>query len=134
MLFRSRYYTSQAVIRNGPTGKTSASHIPAHGIEELVVKRLQALMKDPREFADVAAVTDSPIDAQRAILRAAKERSKSWSNLPPSEMREFLYGVISRITVTEDAIEIGISRRGLRATLLGEQSSSSRSEIGRAHV
>ena len=124
---RYRYYTSQAVIRNGPTGKTSASHIPAHGIEELVVKRLQALMKDPREFADVAAVTDSPIDAQRAILRAAKERSKSWSILPPSEMREFLYGVISRITVTEDAIEIGISRRGLRATLLGEQSSSSRS-------
>ena len=119
---RYRYYTSQAVIRNGPQGSTSVARIPAHDIEELVAKRLQTLLKNPRELIGVAAAADLPASKQAALLRAAKAKTSSWSKLPPSSLREFLCSTVRQIVIHEKFIDIEVARQRFRATLLDEKS------------
>ncbi len=122
---RYRYYASQAVIQNGPAAKGGIARFPAHDIEELVTKRLQILLKTPREVIDVAAVSDLPASQQATILRAAKERAAAWSVLPSSAQRELLRRIVSRIVIHERAVDIEVSQQRFRAALPEEKGQAS---------
>jgi len=121
---RYRYYTSQAVIQNGPAATGVIARLPAHDIEELVAKRLLTLLKTSREVIEIAAVSDLPASQQANILRAAKEKASSWSTLPTSTTREFLRRAISRIVIHEKFFDIEIPQRSFRAVLLDEKGQS----------
>ena len=131
---RYRYYASQAVIRGGAAAKNGVSRIPAHAVEELVAKRIKALIGSAQEIREIAIASGGATEEERALLRAAKEVSKAWVKQPSSSLREFLCGAVCRITITEDSAEIAVSRQGLRSTLLGKPSNPASAKPGTPHA
>jgi site-specific DNA recombinase len=130
---RYRYYVSQSIIQRRPGPHGTPSRIPAHEIEDLVTRRLRAFIASPKALTDALALaTDSTVTTQ-ALLDAAKRRASIWTELSPSEMREFLRAIITSVVIGQHCVEIVVTNSGLRAALLGEEleaRSSSPTRVG----
>jgi DNA invertase Pin-like site-specific DNA recombinase len=117
---RYRYYASQAVIRNGPSEGRSVTRFPAHDVEQLVVKRIQAFLGSSKEFLDLVAETADSKAPPAVLLQAARETAKRWLKFSHTELREFLRMAVSKIIVTSDRVTIAITKQGLGAALLND--------------
>lgn len=73
---RYRYYTSQAVIQNGPIKDRPGVRVPAHDVEKLVMSRLQQLLTSGTEFLEALNCTRDA-RAQQSALNAAAARAKA---------------------------------------------------------
>lgn len=115
---RYRYYVSQAVLqhRDGETG--TIIRIPAREIEDLVGGALRALLKDPAKVIDELSTPTTSARDQRRLLTACERWVKQWPGLSSSDHRAAVQAVVQRVEIRQDEIELTLSRRGLRRTLL----------------
>ena len=114
---RYRYYVSQAVIRSPGSSHPGAVRLPAHDIESQVVSRIRSFLRSDRELLDsLSATAAKPDQAQQLV--AARNISRRWNDLSPQEVRELVGGVVKRVVIREDKVDVLVSREELTAFLM----------------
>jgi site-specific DNA recombinase len=114
---RYRYYVSQAVLQKQTGQQGRVCRIPALEIEQHVTRRLEMWLATGRELLDQLALPSDDTAARTAWLAGAK----AWKNLgtrEPAQVRAFLLATVRRVTVEETAVQLALSRSGLRTVLL----------------
>jgi site-specific DNA recombinase len=114
---RYRYYVSQAVLQNQTVQQGRVCRIPALEIEQHVTRSLETWLATGRELLDQLALPADDTTTRTAWLAGAKV----WKNLgtrEPAQVRAFLLATVRRVTVEETAVQLALSRSGLRSVLL----------------
>jgi DNA invertase Pin-like site-specific DNA recombinase len=114
---RYRYYVSQAVLQNQMEQQGRVCRIPALEIEQHVTRQLKTWLATGRELLDQLALPSDDTAARTAWLAGAK----AWGNLgtrEPAQVRAFLLATVRRVTVEETAVQMTLSRSGLRTVLV----------------
>jgi site-specific DNA recombinase len=121
---RYRYYVCQRVVE-GRGGAGKPARLPAHDVERQVCLKLQSFLQPARDVMDELILPeDPPVRTQQFMAGAAKQ----FDQVPcssPSAMQDFVRKVVRRVVVHPDRIEVEVGKRNLRATLTGDQHSSS---------
>ncbi len=115
---RYRYYVSQAVIQYQPGRERQHERIPAQEIESLVSGRIRTFLSSSREVLDLIQSSENSIKTSAPLISSAKKLSERWESLSGSEKRAFFQHSLSRITVSENAVIIGVQRLGLHFALV----------------
>lgn len=113
---RYRYYVSQAVLQKQTAQQGRVCRIPALEIEQHVTRRLETWLAVGQELLDQLALPSDDTVARTAWLAGAK----AWKNLgtrEPAKIRAFLLATVRRVTVDETAVQLALSRSGLRSVL-----------------
>ena len=100
---RYRYYVSSRLVR----GQSSEAgwRLPAGDLEALVQDRVIRFLSDNGAVHE--AVSDGlNLDARRRMVRAALELGSRWRMLALDKRRAILLALVSRITVTDEGIEL----------------------------
>jgi site-specific DNA recombinase len=114
---RYRYYVSQAVLQKQTEQQGRVCRIPALEIEQHVTRSLETWLAMGRELLDQLALPSDDTVARTAWLAGAK----AWKNLgtrEPAQVRAFLLATVRRVTVEETAVQMTLSRSGLRTVLV----------------
>jgi len=85
--------------------------LPAEAIEQLVTGRVRHWVLDPGSMYQATRLFD-PSTQRRLIARAA-EIGKSWPLLPAARQRALLAGLVERIDIGTNQIDIHVRARGL---------------------
>lgn len=110
-----RYYTSQAIIQGRHHEAGSLPNIPAGEIEKLVSDEVSTLLHDSERLQSL--LINEPLDEQNRILDFGKtlRRNESEGN------RLFLQSVISKVTISKEAIKIIVCADHLIAAVRARQ-------------
>jgi DNA invertase Pin-like site-specific DNA recombinase len=117
---RYRYYVSQAKIHNRATAVAVPTRIPAQDIEDVVCRRIQALLNSPEQLLQATGPQSDDAATSKSLISAGKQLAKAWLAKSPSEYREWLSNVIDRIIIHATSLEVVIIRPALRKSLLGD--------------
>src|SRR5262249_18276763 len=101
--------------------------LPAAEIEQLVTSRVRQWLLDPRSIHQATRLSDP--SAQRRFLARARDLGNNWPELPATRQRALLTGLVERIDIPADRIEIRLAPTYLGA-LLGVAAASSPSATG----
>jgi site-specific DNA recombinase len=114
---RYRYYVSGSLITKDRTEVSAGLRIPAAEIEHLVSSRVHRWLLDPGSIykSTSARLADASIQ-QRLVARTA-EIGKHWPELPVARKRAVLTGLIERVEVSVDQIDIRLRSSRLSALL-----------------
>ncbi len=114
---RYRYYVSQAVLQKQTAQQGKVCRIPALEIEQHVTQRLEMWLATGRELLDQLVLPADDTATRTTMLAGAK----AWKNLgtrEPAQIRDFLLATVRRVTVEETAVQLDLSRSGLRTVLV----------------
>jgi site-specific DNA recombinase len=114
---RYRYYVSRLLITKDRSDGSAGLRLPAEAIEQLVSGRVRQWLLDPGSIYPVTQRTD-PSAPRRLIARAA-EIGKSWPQLPATRQRALLAGLVERIDIGANQIDIHVRTRRLGALFDG---------------
>ena len=114
---RYRYYVSGSLITKDRTENSGGLRIPAAEIEQLVSSRVHRWLLDPGSIykSTSARLPDASIQ-QRLVARTA-DIGKHWPELPVARKRAVLTGLIERVEVSVDQIDIHLRPLRLSALL-----------------
>ena len=112
---RYRYYASRPLITKDQTDGCAGMRLPAAEIEQLVTGRVRHWLLDPGSIYPVTQGTDP--SAQRRLIARAAEIGKNWPQLPATRQRALLAGLVERIDIGANQIDIRVRARGLGALL-----------------
>jgi site-specific DNA recombinase len=104
---RYRYY----VTRPDMLGGSPAWRVSAHDLEQLVCERLSDLLTDQQSLCDLAG--DVPAAAIQQLLAKADLAAASLRSGSASERVPALSAIVGRVALTEEGIDLEISRTGL---------------------
>jgi site-specific DNA recombinase len=110
---RYRYYASRRLITKDRSDGSAGMRLPAEAIEQLVNGRLRQWLLDPGSIYPVMHGTDP--SAQRRLITRATELGRSWPHLPAPRQRALLAGLVERIDIGANQIDIHLRARGLGA-------------------
>jgi DNA invertase Pin-like site-specific DNA recombinase len=103
---RYRYYVSRPLVTHGRSVAPAGQRIPAGEVERLVADRVRAFLASEGEIhGAIEAYTPDCADQLRLIERAAGV-AKAWGKLSVAERRSILRGLIARIDVSADRIDL----------------------------
>ena len=106
---RYRYYVSHSLIKRGrPKASDAARRVPAGDIERLVEERLIAFLKDEGKLHGALAERISQAHEIETLIAGASSLAKRWPRMPSVEKRQRLQGLIARITLNPEGLEIRI--------------------------
>jgi DNA invertase Pin-like site-specific DNA recombinase len=114
---RYRYYVSRPLITQDRSEGSAGLRLPAEAIEQLVTGRVRRWLLDPGSIYPVTQRTDP--SAQRRLIARAAELGKSWPQLPATRQRALLAGLVERIDIGANQIDIQVRARGLGALFDG---------------
>jgi hypothetical protein len=129
---RYRYYLNQAALLGAahrPKGAKPSVRakpavrlrLPARDIEEVVCRRLCALLESEDELLAAVPLPGDSAAMRETLVEAARERGATWPLTQAAEIRAFLMEVVATVTVHEAAVEIKVSKGALRTALLGTE-------------
>ena len=106
---RYRYYVTHSLIKRGrPKASDAARRVPAGDIERLVGERLIAFLKDGGELHGTLAERISQAHEIETLIAEASSLAERWPRMPSVEKRQRLQGLIARITLKPEGLEIRI--------------------------
>src|SRR5262249_45240942 len=114
---RYRYYVSRPPITKDRSDGSAGMRLPAAEIEQLVTGRVRQWLLDPGSIYRVTPPTDP--SARRRLIARAAEIGKSWPQLPATRQRALLAGLVERIDIGTNQIDIHLRARGLGALFDG---------------
>jgi site-specific DNA recombinase len=114
---RYRYYVSRPLITKDRSDGSAGLRLPAEAIEQLVSGRVRQWLLDPRSIYNAARLVDTV--AQRRLIARAAELGRTWPQLPTPHQRALLAGLVERIDIGADQIDIHLRARGLGALFDG---------------
>jgi hypothetical protein len=105
---RYRYYVSHTLISDVRTAYPNGRRVPANDLERLVINRVRRFLTD--EAALFAALRKAIPDVaeRRATLDRAATLSQDWPKLPTSEARRILIGLLTRVSLYADRIDLHV--------------------------
>jgi len=112
---RYRYYASRPLITKDQTDGSAGMRLPAEAIEQLVTSRVRQWLLDPGCIHRATQLSDP--SAQRRLVARARELGNSWPELPATRQRALLTGLVERIDIRADRIEIRLAPTYLGALL-----------------
>jgi site-specific DNA recombinase len=118
---RYRYYVSRKVIPGQPRASTQPSRIPARELEQLVLTELASLFGSADRVSAILGRAGEDLETTRALVDATQAFAKALAGDSTSGLRELLAGIVARITIRQDSIEVNISKEGARAWLLNQE-------------
>jgi DNA invertase Pin-like site-specific DNA recombinase len=106
---RYRYYVSQPnEDKKGKDVTSPSARLPATALEEKVLLRLQAFLRDPGELMDAGADTEDDSRARQRLVKAASVLASGTLH----SLRPLLKSVI----VAQESIAVGVDRTQLRTS------------------
>jgi len=112
---RYRYYVSRPLITKDRSDGSAGLWLPAEEIEQVVTGRVRQWLLDPGSIYPVTQRIDP--SAPRRLIARAVETGKSWPQLPATRQRALLAGLVERIDIGANQIDIRVRARGLGALL-----------------
>ena len=117
---RYRYYVSQRII-HGRSPAAAPSRIPARELEQLVLTELASFFGSADRVSAILGQAGEDLETTRALVDAAQQFAKALAGDSTSGLREMLAGIVVRITIQQDSIEVHVSKEGARARLLNQE-------------
>src|SRR5215472_6730265 len=114
---RYRYYVSRPLITKDQNDGSAGLRLPAKAIEQVVTGRVRQWLVDPGSIYPLTQRTDP--SAQRRLIARAADIGKSWPQLPATRQRALLAGLVERIDIGANQIDIQVRARGLGALFDG---------------
>jgi DNA invertase Pin-like site-specific DNA recombinase len=106
---RYRYYVTHSLIKRGrPKASDAARRVPAGDIERLVEERLIAFLGDGGELHGALAERISQAHEIETLISGASSLAARWPRMPSVEKCQRLRGLIARITLNPEGLEIRI--------------------------
>ena len=118
---RYRYYVSRKIIHGQSAASTQPSRIPARELEQLVLTELRSFFGSADRVSATLGQADEDLETIRALVDAAQQLAKALAGDSTSGLREMLAGIVVRITIQRDSIEVHVSKEGTRARLLNQE-------------
>src|SRR6516165_4610676 len=103
---RYRYYASRPLITKDRSDGSAGMRLPAEAIEQVVTGRVRQWLLDPGSIYPVTQRIDP--SAQRRLIARAEETGKSWPQLPATRQRALLAGLVERIDIGANQIDIQV--------------------------
>jgi DNA invertase Pin-like site-specific DNA recombinase len=117
---RYRYYVSQRII-HGRSPAAAPRRIPARELEQLVLTELGSFFGSADRVTAILDQASEDLVTTRALVDAAQQFAKALVGDSTSGLRELLAGIVVRITIQQDSIEVHVSKEGARARLLNQE-------------
>ena len=114
---RYRYYVSGSLITKDRTENSGGLRIPAAEIEHLVSSRVHQWLLDPGSIYKSTSARLPDASTQQRLLARAADIGKHWPELPVARKRAVLTGLIERVEVSVDQIDIRLRSSRLSALL-----------------
>jgi hypothetical protein len=106
------------MLRDAEAPSTPVGRVPAHELEQRVVARISAFLGAQQEIVDGLVLPEDD-SRGRAVLIAAAERQRArLSSATPAALRPFFLHILSKITLSEQALQINVLKPALRQWLL----------------
>ena len=112
---RYRYYVSRPLITKDRSEGSAGLRLPAEEIEQLVTGRVRQWLLDPGSIYNAARLADP--SAPRRLFARARDLGSSWPELPATRQRALVTGLVERIDIRADRIEIRLAPTYLGALL-----------------
>jgi site-specific DNA recombinase len=118
---RYRYYVSRKIIHGQPRASTQPSRIPARELEQLVLTELRSFFGSADRVSAILGQAGEDLATTRSLVDAAQQFAKALAGDSTSGLRELLAGIVVRITIQQDSIEVHVSKERTRARLLNQE-------------
>jgi DNA invertase Pin-like site-specific DNA recombinase len=122
---RYRYYTSRRLVTGLRADASDAVRVPAEQVERLVLQRVEMLLGDHAglfgALREKGLLPEGAKDQQR-ILLGATDLAKRWSASSSIGQAAMLQGLLHRVTLHPEHVEVQIALCALRALLMGDAS------------
>jgi DNA invertase Pin-like site-specific DNA recombinase len=113
---RYRYYVTHSLIKRGrPKASDAARRVPAGDIDRLVEERIVSFLQDDGELHGALTEKDSQAREIETLIAEAASLAVRWPHMATVEKRQWLQGLIARVTLNPEGLEIRI-----RTAYLGE--------------
>jgi site-specific DNA recombinase len=117
---RYRYYVSQRII-HGRSPAAAPRRIPARELEQLVLTELASFFGSADRVSAILGQAGEDLATTRSLVDAAQQFAKALAGDSTLGLRELLAGIVVRITIQQDSIEVHVSKEGARARLLNQE-------------
>ena len=117
---RYRYYVSQAAIRNPGRRHEDPVRIPAGEIENLICSKLTSFLRSSRKVIKVLALQKEKPTITHRVLVIARDWAKKLASEGIPETRPFVRGLISRVVVCSDHVDLLLQKQALQEVLKGD--------------
>jgi DNA invertase Pin-like site-specific DNA recombinase len=136
---RYRYYIERSLLRPeaekgksdppqlnrcGDGVQTKGWRLPAHEIEQVVVKQLAGFLRDRVALLDALCSRRKSPDVVSAMLARASKLADGCESETVAGCLEIVASLVRRITIAQDEVTIKIKPEGLDALLLGHETPS----------
>jgi site-specific DNA recombinase len=118
---RYRYYVSQRIILGRSSAAAQPSRVPARELEQLVLNELASFFGSADRVSAIVGQAGEDLATTRALVDAAQQFAKLLAGDSTSDLRERLAGIVARITLQQDSIEVHVSKEGTRSRLLNQE-------------
>jgi site-specific DNA recombinase len=118
---RYRYYVSRKIIHGRSSASAQPSRIPARELEQLVLMELASFFGSADRVTAILDQAGEDLETAQALIDAAQQFAKALVGDSTSGLRELLAGIVVRITIRQDSIEVHVSKEGARARLLNQE-------------
>jgi site-specific DNA recombinase len=116
-----RYYVSQRIILGRSSAAAQPSRVPARELEQLVLNELASFFGSADRVSAIVGQAGEDLATTRALVDAAQQFAKLLAGDSTSDLRERLAGIVARITLQQDSIEVHVSKEGTRSRLLNQE-------------
>jgi hypothetical protein len=106
--------------------ETKGWRLPAHEIEQLVLKQVGAFFRDRGALLDAVRFKRKSLDLVSAVLDRASKLANACESSSFASHSEIVTALVRRITVAQDQVTIEIDRNSLAELLLGQKTFSPR--------
>jgi site-specific DNA recombinase len=124
---RYRYYFCPATAETRGASRKPV-RVPAHDVEHQVCLRLQTFLQSANELMDGLTQPDDPPARTQQIIAAARNQFDQLSSGSPSFIQNFVRGVVKRVVVGSDKIEVEVNKCQLLAAITGDARATSSHE------
>jgi len=121
---RYRYYILRALIAASGAERTGGWRLPAHDVEDAVIRIIAAALSDPGALIERLRLHDASAEQTRLVLDRAARLSTSLLQGSPEERTRLAVELIERVVIENAAISIAV-RKGLLVTETGAAAGTS---------
>ena len=106
--------------------QTKGWRLPAHEIEQLVLKRVAAFLRDRGTLLDTLRLKRKSPDLVSAVLARASKLADACESGSLASQMEIISALLRRVTIAQDEVAIEIDHNGLAERLLDQKTCLSR--------
>ncbi len=106
---RYRYYVTHSLIKRGrPKASDAARRVPAGDVERVVEERIVSFLKDDGELHGALTGKISEAHKIETLIADGSSLAERWPRMPAAQKRQRLQGLVARITLKPEGLEIWI--------------------------